>query len=182
MLMSTVNEPYSRTKKAFDKNGLVIMPSTHDDLEGIVKLKYNIFDELCPRLSAWYNRHPEVFEAEFKGPNGQDPAKRIFYTVKHSEEVVGCGGLIQKNPKKEPMTGEITDIYLIPELRGKGLGKALVSDLIQKAEALGFDKLFLTTRTEFVAATQLYQKLGFTQVTNEKYKSQCSTAWELNLK
>jgi ribosomal protein S18 acetylase RimI-like enzyme len=180
--MSTVYEPYAKTKKAFDNNGLVIMPSTHDDLEGIVTLKYAIFDELCPRLSAWYSRHPEVFESEFKGPNGQDPDKRVFYTVKHSEEVVGCGGLIQKNPKKEPMTGEITDIYLIPELRGKGLGKALVSDLIQKADALGFEKLFLTTREEFKAATQLYQKLGFVQVPNEKYKSEKSTAWELGLK
>jgi N-acetylglutamate synthase-like GNAT family acetyltransferase len=179
--MNTVNEPYARTKKAFDKNGLIIMPSTHDDLEGIVKLKYAIFNELCPRLFAWYSRHPEVFESEFRGPNGQDPNKRVFYTVKDSERVVGCGGLIQKNPKKEPMTGEITDVYLLAELRGKGLGKALVSDLILKAGALGFEKLFLTTRKEFQAATQLYQKLGFVQVPNEKYKSEKSTAWELNL-
>jgi hypothetical protein len=47
---------------------------------------------------------------------------------------------------------------------------------------LGFEKLFLTTREEFKAATQLYQKLGFVQVPNEKYKSEKSTAWELGLK
>ncbi|MBN2459162.1 GNAT family N-acetyltransferase [Candidatus Woesearchaeota archaeon] len=180
--MNKFYEPYAKTKKAFDSNGLFIMPSGNGDLEGIVKLKYAIFNELCPRLSAWYNRHPEVFESEFRGPNGQDLEKRVFYTVKRSEEVVGCGGLIQKNPKKEPMTGEITDIYLIPELRGKGLGKALVSDLIQKAGVLGFEKLFLTTRKEFKAATQLYQRLGFMQVPNEKYKSNNSTSWELRLK
>jgi ribosomal protein S18 acetylase RimI-like enzyme len=180
--MNEVYEPYARTENAFKKNGLFILPSSGNDLEGIVKLKYAIFNELCPRLSAWYNRHPEVFESEFRGPNGQDPGKRVFYTAKDSERVVGCGGLIQKNPRKEPMTGEITDIYLIPELRGKGLGKALVSDLIQKAKALGFEKLFLTTRKEFEAATQLYQRLGFVQVPNEKYNSEKSTAWELGLK
>ena len=172
-------EPSAKTKETFAKQGLIIGPSQDKDLEGITEVKWEIFNELCPRLVRWYKRHPEAFEEEFYGQYGQHPDKRIFYTVRNSQKrVVGCGGLLQKIPG-ESKVGEISDIYLLAKHRGKGLGKALVGDLIYKARLIGFEKLFLTTRKEFKAATQLYKKLGFKKIRNKKYRSKNSTAWEL---
>ncbi|MBI4441108.1 GNAT family N-acetyltransferase [Candidatus Woesearchaeota archaeon] len=146
----------------------------------MITLWYKIFNELCPALTPWYLNHPEAFEREFYGPQGQDMHQRVFYTVADAHGViVGTGGVIQK--ERERHVGELSNIYLDNLYRDKGLGKTLVKDLIGKATKMGFDKLFLTTRTEFVAATALYQKLGFTQIPNEKYRSAHSTAWELNL-
>lgn len=176
-------QPDAVTKAKFADNSLLILPSQDSDLEGIIEMQYVIYNELCPRLTAWYQRHPEAFETEFHGPKGQDPGKRVFYSIKDSESrIVGCGGLVQKNPMNEPAIAELTDIYLLGEFRGKGLGECLVRDLIGKARVIGFESIFLTTRTEFVAATHLYQKLGFVQIPNEKYKSSNSTAWLLELK
>ena len=175
-------EPCARTKDSFKKNRLLVMPSEDEDLRGgITEVKYAIFKELVPRLIKWYKRHTEAFEKEFYGAYGQMEDKRVFYTIKDSLWVVGCGGVIQKNPAREPELGEISDVYLLPKYRGKGLGKMLVRDLIFKARLLGFESLFLTTRKEFEVATKLYQRLGFRQIKNTKYKSKSSTAWELRL-
>ncbi len=180
--MNLIYKPSDETKGLFADNRLLIRPSRDTDLVGIIKLKYSIFAELCPNLVRWYDRHQNAFIDEFEGPHDQDPEKRVFYSVVGSNKIVGCGGLIQKDPRKEPTTGEITDVYLLGNYRGKGLGKALVSDLVTKAEDIGFEKLYLTTRKEFGAATKLYQSLGFEQVKNDRYSAQSSTAWELKLK
>ena len=179
--MKALYEPYSSTKKYFKKKDLIIRPSRNDDLESLIEIKFNIFKELVPRLSSWYKKHPEAFEAEFYGLSHQDPQRRIFYTIENLEkQTVGCGGVIQKEPKKEPNVGELSDIYLLLEHRGKGLGRTLVEDLIRKAKRLDFESIFLTTRVEFDKAVHLYKKVGFEQIKNKKYGSRNSLAFELN--
>lgn len=175
--------PSVETRTKFSEHNLDIRVSSDGDLPRIIELKQRIFAELCPNLVRWYQKHPEVFAQEFYGPQGQDSAKRVFYSVTANTglAIIGCGGLTQKDPQGAPAVGEIADIYLDQEFRGRGLGKILVSDLIGKAKKIGFEKLFLTTRKEFVAATHLYQTLGFQQVKNNKYHSANSTAWELQL-
>lgn len=168
--------------KKFSKEGLFISPALDLDLEGITQLKYSIFQELCPRLVRWYEQHPEAFKTEFYGPEKQNSQLRVFYSVKDSQKnIVGCGGLTQKSPHKQPEIGELTDIYLAQQYRGKGLGKAITQDLIEKAHQIDFNSIFLTTRIEFKAAIGLYKKLGFMQIKNTKYKSKSSLAFELKL-
>ncbi|GEM_PF-6708971 len=176
-------DPSEIAIKKFLEEGLLIRSATDSDLEKITQLKYRIFQELCPRLVQWYNKHPEAFQTEFYGPKKQNPQLRVFYCVETSQKnIVGCGGLTQKEPDKEPKTAEFTDIYLSPEYRGKGLGKTITRDLIKKARELDFQSIFLTTRIEFKAAIGLYKKLGFTQIKNTKYISNNSIALELLLK
>jgi RimJ/RimL family protein N-acetyltransferase len=180
--MKSVFEPYAGTKKMFKKEGLNIIPATSDDLGEIRDLKFAVYDELCPKLANWYRKHMDVFEKEFKGPEEQDPEKRVFYSVRNLEDtLVGCGGLTQKDPKGSPWIGELMDIYLLKDCRGKGLGQVMIGDLIKKAKKLGFECLYLTTRKEFEAATHIYQKFGFRQTENKKYSSKNSTAWEMQL-
>tara|TARA_Y100000310_G_scaffold274556_1_gene290616 strand:+ start:1584 stop:2126 length:543 start_codon:yes stop_codon:yes gene_type:complete len=180
--MALLTEPYANTKKKFSKKGLNIRSATDQDLEPLMRLKFAIYHELAPRLSRWYQKHPEAFEKEFYGPRGQDPSKRIYYVIeKPTLEIIGSGGVIQRSPSRAPEVGEITSIYLLLEHRKQGLGYALMNDLIRKSKRLGFEKLFLTTRTEFEAARRLYKKFGFLQVHNPKYKSKNSPAFELKL-
>lgn len=180
--MKPIFEPYSNTKKAFKKQKLNIIPATEDDLDEIRDLKFAIYDELCPRLANWYRKHMDVFEGEFRGPKNQDPNKRIFYSIRNLEDsLVGCGGLTQKDPQNEPQIGELADIYLLNQFRGKGLGQIMIQDLIKKAVKVGFEGLYLTTRKEFEAATHIYQKLGFKPSKDKKYTSKNSTSWELKL-
>ena len=140
-----------------------------DDLSAIKQIKLQAFQELCPKLLDWYAKNPGAFAEEFNGHIGQDPDRRKVFVITQQNAVVGCGGIMQKDPSTEPNTGELADIYLAPEFRGKGIGFALVEELLTYTTDFRFDKMFLTTRREFAAAVKLYTKFGFNQIPNEKY-------------
>jgi ribosomal protein S18 acetylase RimI-like enzyme len=53
-------------------------------------------------------------------------------------------------------------MYVTPELRGRGIGKALLAEAIALARAVpGLDQLLLTVVTVNTAARQLYHSGGF---------------------
>lgn len=176
--------PSAHIQQYFGEYGLQIKVANANDLPNLIPVMFAIYEELAPRLVPWYQKNPSAFEEEFFGPEGQDSEKRVFFIIKdiHSGRIVGSGGLVQANPADSPTTGELTDIYLSKEYRNKGLGRSLVSELIEKAMALGFHNLYLTTRVEFVAAISLYKSFGFKQVPNKKYpESKNSLAFNLRL-
>jgi ribosomal protein S18 acetylase RimI-like enzyme len=52
----------------------------------------------------------------------------------------------------------IFDVIVLPEMRGKGLGKAMTLRAMSDAQKRGFNKCILTATND---AKYLYQKLGF---------------------
>jgi len=57
--------------------------------------------------------------------------------------------------------GSINDVYVLPEFRGKGIGKRLVIKCIEKMKAKGVTAARLAVLTENTTAVKLYEKLGF---------------------
>ena len=57
--------------------------------------------------------------------------------------------------------GFLTELYLVPEARGRGLGQALLAAAEGTAQSLGTRALHLMVRPENVAALSLYLKRGF---------------------
>ena len=55
-------------------------------------------------------------------------------------------------------------IYIDRSMRGKGLGKKLLSDLIDTAKEQGFHKLVLSALSRNEAGKQLYKAVGFREV------------------
>ncbi len=55
----------------------------------------------------------------------------------------------------------ITNIALLPEFRGKGLGEKLLTVLMAEAKAHGAKSMTLEVRATNTIAQQLYTKLGF---------------------
>lgn len=65
---------------------------------------------------------------------------------------------------------ELPKIAVLPERRGRGLGKALLLALFAEAKMLGADKMFLEVRSGNVPARKLYESNGFTVLrTRTKY-------------
>ena len=57
--------------------------------------------------------------------------------------------------------GVVNDVYVLPEFRGKGIGKKLVVKCLKRMKALGMNATSLTVLTENKTAIKLYEKLGF---------------------
>jgi GNAT superfamily N-acetyltransferase len=56
----------------------------------------------------------------------------------------------------------LEELYVVPEQRGKGLGRALLEAAIDAARAAGADHFELTTGEDDAAARALYASCGFT--------------------
>ncbi len=59
----------------------------------------------------------------------------------------------------------IFDVIVLPEMRGRGLGKFMTQRAMSEAKTKGFDTCILTATND---AKQLYQKLGFVDVKTMK--------------
>lgn len=58
-------------------------------------------------------------------------------------------------------------VVLAPELRGRGLGRRLVTEAVELARDSGYERLTLETFSELSAAAAIYRSLGF-EVVSER--------------
>ena len=56
----------------------------------------------------------------------------------------------------------LAELYVVPDKRGQGIGRALMDEVFSVARAEGAGHIELNTSDDDVAARALYEKLGFT--------------------
>jgi len=59
---------------------------------------------------------------------------------------------------------ELKRMYLVPEARGSGLGRALAEVAVAAARSLGYRRLLLDTVASLAAAIAIYEGLGFLEI------------------
>ena len=96
-------------------------------------------------LTAWCaNKTPETMRREIQNPNS-------YWIVAVDNEVIAGTALMT-------ITGEIHLCYLLPEYLGRGIGKAMLNDILRHARTLGLQNVTLeSTRT----AREFYHRSGF---------------------
>jgi GNAT superfamily N-acetyltransferase len=72
-------------------------------------------------------------------------------------ELLGSLGLTAE----EDGEGRVRWFVLVPELRGRGLGRALIAELVAEARAIGMSRLALETFSALAAAARIYRDAGF---------------------
>ena len=84
-----------------------------------------------------------------------------FWSVHRDGKLVGCGALKELNPEE----GEIKSMRSSPESRGAGVGKFILSYIVDEAKKRGYCKVSLETGSMpfFLPARSLYEKFGFRQ-------------------
>lgn len=83
-----------------------------------------------------------------------------FVIAEVDNNVVGYAGIYP--------SGDITNIAVLPEYRGRGLGELLVKSILNLALQMDMDKVFLEVRRSNIAAIRLYEKCGFKQISSRK--------------
>ncbi len=87
--------------------------------------------------------------------------RSAYFIVEYQGKIVGgCG--IFPTPGLPPDCCELVKLYLISEMRGKGLGLQIMEKCFQKAADFGFRTIYLETMPELRTAIGLYEKAGFT--------------------
>lgn len=94
-----------------------------------------------------------------------------LWVAREGAELIGMATLVFVT-RLSGVTARVEDVVVDQDQRGKGLGRALIEKLIERAKARGAYSLSLTSRTVREVANKLYQKVGFEKKETNSYRMQ----------
>jgi GNAT superfamily N-acetyltransferase len=98
------------------------------------------------------------------GPNLKaqhlEDGRGTFLVARDGERAVGCGAIRLLDAD----TAEVKRMYIEPDHRGKGVGRAVLEQLEAAANKLGARRLVLETGIRSPEALALYRRAGFAQI------------------
>jgi putative acetyltransferase len=130
-----------------------IRPSDNEQVASIIRTVMTEFGAVGEGFSIMDPEVDHMYEAY------QTPG-HAMYVVEKDARLLGCGGF-------GPLLGgearicELKKMYFLPELRGNGMGRKLVSLVLEEARLAGYTQCYLETLCSMRAANALYQKMGF---------------------
>lgn len=90
------------------------------------------------------------FEEILDNPNA------LYLVAKEEDRVIGyCGAYVILDE------GDINQVAVAPEYRGKGVGRRMLAELLEQLEQAGAEAVTLEVRKSNAAAIALYEALGF---------------------
>lgn len=91
-----------------------------------------------------------------------------FWVIEYQGKVVGTSAYYPVERGEKAV--EIRKMYLLPEVRGEGLGKFLLQQLEQTIANRGFQKIWIETASALQEAIQLYENSGYQPTTGVETK------------
>lgn len=105
---------------------------------------------------------PQGFTQEVDAlPGIYGPPGGEILLAKRGDHVLGC---IALKPLDPPRVAEIKRLFVREQVRGIGVGKALVEAAIDTARRLGYREIKLDTLPQMEGAIALYRQQGFAPI------------------
>lgn len=104
----------------------------------------------------------QAFEDELAGMPGKysPPNGELLLARNTQGEPIGCVGL-RVLGSSDKRCCEMKRLYTLPNVRGIGVGQALVDTILHIARELGYEEIKLDTLPSMESALSLYRKVGF---------------------
>ena len=129
--------------------GLTIRAMLQNDLPAVAEVDAVAFDPL------WQNSLPALEQAY--------PQAVLATVVEANGQMIGY-----QLSTRNPLGAHLARLAVRPQLQGRGVGRALIADLVQQAERRGMYHLTVNTQNDNAASLALYRKTGFRE-TGENY-------------
>jgi GNAT superfamily N-acetyltransferase len=122
-----------------------------------------LISELNAELRGQY---PEPGANHFRLDAGDvDGVRGVFLIGLVDGRPVACGAIRQLDDAAAgPGAAEVKRMYVRRDMRGKGLGRAMLAALEREARTLGFPRVVLETGTRQHEAIELYESSGFERI------------------
>ena len=137
-------------------DGVVLRDMTEADVPAVHALERVLFP-----IDAWPER---MFRDELAQPE----TRRYYVAVEDSADgarIVAYAGVMCVPP-----IADVQTIAVVPEREGRGIGSAVLTELIAEARRRGARDVLLEVRADNPRAQGLYRRFGFTQIhTRRRY-------------
>lgn len=88
-------------------------------------------------------------------------SRSVYYVAENEDgQIIGGGGIFSTEGLPSD-TCEFVKMYLLPEARGKGIGKSIIEKCLKTAKDLGFAQIYIESMPELKQALKVYEKFGF---------------------
>ena len=141
--------PLAKGTKAF-----TIRPADRDDLKAIV----GIYNWAVNQTFATIDSEPLGTEEAAAWWEAHGKRSKLIVSIDDGG-VVGWARLFPWNQRGFDIVEDL--VYVDPVHQGRGIGRALLTELIKEARGLGYRTIVATVATDNRAGLQLHSKLGF---------------------
>jgi ribosomal-protein-alanine acetyltransferase len=126
-----------------------VRDAREDDLDAVMAMESSIFG-----TDAWPR---EMMRAEMTNPN----CRYLVAELAHAPVVVAYAGLLCPPGSGD---GDIQTIAVSPDMRGQGIAREMMTELMAEAGRRHATRVFLEVRADNESAQALYRDLGFIPV------------------
>jgi putative acetyltransferase len=92
--------------------------------------------------------------------NAYNKPRATYFVLEIEGKIVGGAGVSQLENSTENIC-ELQKMYFLQKARGKGIGAQMIQKCLNQAIHFGYEKCYLETLPEMLAAQSLYKKMGF---------------------
>jgi putative acetyltransferase len=150
----------------------LIRPGTDSDGPGIGRVLEAVFRDYSGCLYE-PSEFPELaaVASHYAARNG------AIWVVEQDGRVAGCCAVFRTAAAD---AFELSKVYLLPTVRGRGLATRMIEMAAGLAGGRGARRLELFTDTRFHDAHRLYGRLGFVRLPGERCLGDTSDSWEFH--
>jgi predicted N-acetyltransferase YhbS len=136
---------------------LVIREARDDEMDDVAALIVDAYAEYAARMSpdAWSSYASEI--ANVRGRMEDS----VLLVAQLDGRLVGSVTIFAGWRGAQPGTTGLRLLAVLPEIRGEGVGRALMEECVSRAKAAQKERIVLTTTQEMAAIRELTDSMGF---------------------